>query len=570
MAIQMRRGNYNNYDPAKMLPGELAVTLQNDPRSENGKALHVSFGASDEKTLMTFEDAEGMIEDAVEEAAEQAAEQAAEEATADAVDAALKSEGFAVGKQNGTDVGSGSPYYHNNAKYYLEQAEAVAESIPEDYSELSDDVDDLKGALIVNNASGAIASFPDGGDGFAVRGLKVQIEPIQAGSGDPSPDNVRPISGRTAVTVTRTGKNLLKNNSLVSKTRNGVTITVNADGTISLNGTCSSWFFEQIYLWNGSEQLCPPGDYIISGGISNVYISIYLDNNTKVVDYTQIVSDVRFTVPQGRTIKSVRFEISANYSFSNAVMHLMIRPAIISDSVYEPYSGTTYPVTFPSSAGTVYGGTLDVTQGVLTVDRAIVDLGTLIWGKTSTSAGSYRFYSTDIESAISSISATSETADLVCTDYAACSFNEANANTNGIYEHTNKSIGIYDSSKVSMSEEDFKTAMSGVQLVYELATPQTYTLTPRQVTTLLGWNNIWSEADSVSVEYVADTKLYIEQLTEPDADMIADANITSGSYFMVGNGLYLATANIANGSAIVVGTNCTRTNLAEALNTINA
>lgn len=39
---------------------------------------------------------------------------------------ALKSEGYAVGKQNGTDVGSGSDYYHNNAKYYKEEAASSA------------------------------------------------------------------------------------------------------------------------------------------------------------------------------------------------------------------------------------------------------------------------------------------------------------------------------------------------------------------------------------------------------------------------------------------------------------
>ena len=39
---------------------------------------------------------------------------------------ALKSEGFAVGKQNGTDVGSTSPYYHNNAEYYKNLAEEAA------------------------------------------------------------------------------------------------------------------------------------------------------------------------------------------------------------------------------------------------------------------------------------------------------------------------------------------------------------------------------------------------------------------------------------------------------------
>ena len=40
----------------------------------------------------------------------------------EANESALKAEGNAVGKQNGVDVDSSSPYYHNNAKYYAEQA----------------------------------------------------------------------------------------------------------------------------------------------------------------------------------------------------------------------------------------------------------------------------------------------------------------------------------------------------------------------------------------------------------------------------------------------------------------
>lgn len=46
-------------------------------------------------------------------------------ATASETDA-LKSEGHAVGEQNGVPVDSSSPYYHNNSKYYAEQAEAIA------------------------------------------------------------------------------------------------------------------------------------------------------------------------------------------------------------------------------------------------------------------------------------------------------------------------------------------------------------------------------------------------------------------------------------------------------------
>lgn len=48
---------------------------------------------------------------------------------------------------------------------------------------------------------GAIASFNDGADA-PLKSLKVAIEPQQAGSGDPSPTNVRPISGWTEDVIT--------------------------------------------------------------------------------------------------------------------------------------------------------------------------------------------------------------------------------------------------------------------------------------------------------------------------------------------------------------------------------
>jgi hypothetical protein len=57
----------------------------------------------------------------------------------------------------------------------------------------------------------------------------------------------------------------------------------------------------------------------------------------------------------------------------------------------------------------------------------------------------------------------------------------------------------------------FKTAVSGQKLVYPLATPVTYQLTPTEVTTLLGTINIWADCGDSTVEYRADTKLYIDK-----------------------------------------------------------
>ena len=89
-----------------------------------------------------------------------------------------------------------------------------------DSKAVGDELSDLKNALtaveIVDTASGAIASFADGSDGVPVKGLKVQLEPIQAGSGDPSPDNVRPISGGSSVTVDEDGEELFGMQSLIT------------------------------------------------------------------------------------------------------------------------------------------------------------------------------------------------------------------------------------------------------------------------------------------------------------------------------------------------------------------
>lgn len=86
-------------------------------------------------------------------AASTSATNAAGSAT-DAVTEALKAEGVTLGKQNGVEVGSDSPYYHANTKYYSEQAQdvydqavAVKNSIPADYTALSGEVNDLKADL---------------------------------------------------------------------------------------------------------------------------------------------------------------------------------------------------------------------------------------------------------------------------------------------------------------------------------------------------------------------------------------------------------------------------------------
>ena len=52
---------------------------------------------------------------------------------------------------------------------------------------------------------------------------------------------------------------------------------------------------------------------------------------------------------------------------------------------------------------------------------------------------------------------------------------------------------------------------TGSQVVYALAEPVEYDLTPTEVNTLLGENNIWADCGDSTVEYRADTKLYMDK-----------------------------------------------------------
>lgn len=80
-----------------------------------------------QETLATTQNAQTATQKAAEAAASESAAAGSADAAGDSADAAeadaLKAEGNAVGQQNGVDVADGQ-YFHNNAKYYAQQAEA--------------------------------------------------------------------------------------------------------------------------------------------------------------------------------------------------------------------------------------------------------------------------------------------------------------------------------------------------------------------------------------------------------------------------------------------------------------
>ena len=248
--------------------------------------------------------------------------------------------------------------------------------------------------------------------------------------------------------------------------------------------------------------------YFLNTGISSLtaMIAFWYDHNKHYIKY-DYCGNVSVTSPSnacymlfyngdvyGVTYNS---DISINYPST--------------DKRYHAYTGTTVPITLPSSAGTVYGGRLDVGNGVLTVDRACVDLGDLTW-EYDVSLNSV-FFSASLKTKNNPVS-------IICSSYGyGGAYNQLSDKQIG-YVYNNR-ICVKDSAY--NDETVFKTAMSGVQAVYPLSESLTYTLDPVTIRSILGTNNIWSNSRNVHVERNYDTKNYVDNLGERKADVIVNS-----------------------------------------------
>lgn len=64
MAITMRHGPYNKFDPQKLRTGELAAVTEGDPHASDGKAIYLCFSPGDVKRMATYEDMVDQIDEA--------------------------------------------------------------------------------------------------------------------------------------------------------------------------------------------------------------------------------------------------------------------------------------------------------------------------------------------------------------------------------------------------------------------------------------------------------------------------------------------------------------------------
>ena len=302
------------------------------------------------------------------------------------------------------------------------------------------------------SASGNPVETPPGTASFD--SIQSVLLPVQAGSGDPSPDNIRPISGRTSVNLTRCGKNLLP--PAVEKTivKNGVTFTSDGQGRYTINGTATGAnvtamidLAEPITI----GETAPYCHLLNPVANPNISFSFIRPDGTQITWFTtSSVNRIRqIQELAGETISKINLYLGKDKTANN----FTLTPMFCIDDVpaaFAPYQGDTYAADFGQ---TVYGGTLDWLTGVLTVE----------WGLISSYAGE----------ALSG---------------------------EWISDRDVYSTGA--------------TPTTGAQIAYKLATPITIQLPPATVTALKGVNTLHTDAGSVSVAYTASGWEIVNDLSE--------------------------------------------------------
>ena len=370
--------------------------------------------------------------------------------------------------------------------------------------------------------------------------------------------NICPITGWTAANVKRTGKNLLDLNGYTSgKIRND-------SGTVTNDS--SSGFTVPI-------RVLPSTKYTISGSLSSYVPTMrvyFLNENQGWIRRTSGISTAT-ALPYTFTTDSNCYYVQLQGGNSSTGFNAQIEVGQSATTYEEPHIDT-YAIPFPSAAGTVYGGTVDLEAQTLTVEWKMV---TLNGGENWQISGQVLYLDIEhdyLKTYTEYIPISNRLKGIVQQANISAMSDVQDDNIITLYGGAANYWRIF-AKKTDLQDVDaFKGWLlsNNVQFCYKLATPVTYQLTPVEVATILGTNNIWADTGDSNVEYRADTKLYIEQLTAPtEDDMTADHAIASGTFFMVGNSLYRATTAIAAGATITVGTNATKLSLADALNALS-
>jgi len=306
---------------------------------------------------------------------------------------------------------------------------------------------------------------------------KVYFSPVQEGTGDPSPENVRVISGWNNINIYTAGENLIP---------------------VDYEAVEGKW---------------KPTEGVISASVYNMgqfpvpSALIQYQSETKGITYFGFMDG---PIQNGEPVYDViTMSNRSSYPFDNTNGHQYAlitgnRESVDSHKViisvghtYKEYSepsGTTIPITFPSEAGTVYGGYVDLVTGEVVQEWETVKIADLNWNNYS---AKIHYYS-NLPSRERNTYIYTDT----LTPRATGAFTQENVGELTYYGEGTTATYKYiwtrvpEAMETTAANEWIKNTYADAIICYKLETPIVVaTLTPIQLKTLRGANNVWSNAN---------------------------------------------------------------------------
>lgn len=357
-------------------------------------------------------------------------------------------------------------------------------------------------------------------------GVTASWEPVQEGSGDPSPDNIRPIKGRDSVKVERCGGNVIEF-LRTNDSHESVKIAVDAEKNITLNGALTRganiiigmcrlhWVAGKTYTMyvkkvGGSASLGSGDGITFAYSLFTQDYNRYFHGDTRSTNLNAyIASDAALAETE------LVFMLQcwrANTVFNNFKFQIEVVPGTTAPTTYAPYTGQTTTLTLPS---TVYGGTVDAVTGegqetwkITTIDSKKIKF---------VSSGDDRFWNLPYHTADGATSASKT----ICSHFISSKFsvNEPYAFFFTQPKHLQNLFSSVDELNDYCAAQ--YAAGTPVQIVYQsLKEPEPFTATGAQpIPALPGVNTLMTDADRVTVTGRSDPIKRITDLEDAVASM---------------------------------------------------
>lgn len=379
----------------------------------------------------------------------------------------------------------------DNVQDAIDEVDDTVDGLVDDVAEISSSIESTQ------TVSGNPLTLTDCAP-INAESLVVELEPKQEGSGDPSPTNVRPITGYTECEVDDVGKNLWGGIKFAQdiKDKKSDSVLDTADKTIEPSGfepyvQLYSNFkanTQYTFILRASTAASSKGTNLRVAYTDNTFNDLFLDAtaNGKLVYVSTSGKTISYigTVGQDTPPKLLYDECG-------------LFEGVITLDEFVPYYSTSATIQFGQ---TVYGGKSNFTDGGTSDEFENVDLGDLSWtyrgdGLFSADLSDYAFES-DVMA--------------YCSGYRyigtvdGASMATSNGSVYLYYNDGQSSRVIYVVDTQYADAIVFKAAVTGIQFVYEKATPTTIATPPTDLKMLKGTNNITTNGTTINLGYQQD------------------------------------------------------------------